>query len=99
MPTFWGPKIDKKGDQFFYQMSDFCKNCNPHSSYHTTAVGECLVDKPIWFAEICQLTMPDFGSQSMLSKGTRLLYGSAASCRSIQCYMYIKIYLNIGTMT
>ena len=27
-------------------MSDFCKNCNPHSSYHTTAVGECLVD--IW---------------------------------------------------
>ena len=45
----------QEGDQFFYQMSDFCKNCNPHSSYHTTAVGEYLVD--IWFAEICQLTL------------------------------------------
>ena len=30
------------------QMSDFCENCNPHSSYHTTT-GECLVD--IRFAE------------------------------------------------
>ena len=38
------------GDHFFYQMSDFCENCNPHSSYHTTTVGECFVD--IWFAEI-----------------------------------------------
>ena len=51
------------------QVSDLCKNCNPHSSYHTTAVGECLVH--IWFAEICQLTMCVFGSQSMLSKSTR----------------------------
>ena len=25
----------QKGDQFFYQLSDFCENCNPHSSYHT----------------------------------------------------------------
>ena len=25
-------------------MSDFCENCNPHSSYHTTAVGENLVE-------------------------------------------------------
>ena len=39
-------------------MSDFCKNCNHDSSYHTTAVGECLVD--IWFAEICQLTLVYF---------------------------------------
>ena len=62
-------------------MSDFCENCNPHSSYHTTAVGEYLVD--IWFAEICQMTLYVFGSQSMLSKSTRLLYGSTASCRSI----------------
>ena len=67
-------------------MSDFCKICNPHSSYHTTAIGECLVD--IWFAEICQLTMCVFGSQSMLSKSTCFLYGSTASCRSIQCCMY-----------
>ena len=29
------------------KMSDFCKNCNPHSSYHTTAVDECLVDTRI----------------------------------------------------
>ena len=36
-------------------MSDFCENCNPHSSYHTTAVGEYLVD--IWFAEIYQMTL------------------------------------------
>ena len=64
-------------------MSDFCENCNHHSSYHTTAVGEYLVD--IWFAEICQMTLNVFGSQSMLSKSTRLLYGSTASCRSIQC--------------
>ena len=55
MPNFWGPKIDKRGDQFFYQMSEFCENCNPHSSHHTTAVGEYLVD--IWFAEICQMTL------------------------------------------
>ena len=54
MPNFWGPGIEQKGDQCFYQMSDFCKNCNPHSSYHTTAIGECLVD--IWIAGICQLT-------------------------------------------
>ena len=49
-------------------MSDFCKNCNPHSSYHTTAIGECLVD--ILNAEIWQLTMCVFGSQSMLSRST-----------------------------
>ena len=59
-------------------MSDFCKNCNPHSLYHTTTVGECVVD--IWFAEICQLTMCVFGSQSQaLSKSTGLLCGSTAS--------------------
>ena len=45
-------KNRQKGDQFFNQMSDFCKNYYPHFSYHTTAVGECLVD--IWFAETCQ---------------------------------------------
>ena len=39
-------------------MSDFCENCNPHSSYHTTVVGEYLVD--IWFAEICQMTLVCF---------------------------------------
>ena len=86
MPNFWGPKKDIKGDQFFYHVSDFCKNCNHDSSYHTTAVGECLVD--IWFAEICQLTLCIFESQSVLSKSTGLLYGSTASCRSIQCCMY-----------
>ena len=64
-------------------MSDFWENCNPHSSYHTTAVGEYLVD--IWFVEICQMTLYVFGTQFMLSKSTRLLYGSTASCRSIQC--------------
>ena len=32
--------------------------------YHTTPVGECLVD--IQFAEICQLTLSVSGSQSML---------------------------------
>ena len=80
-------KNRQKGDQFFYQMSDFCENCNRHSSYHNAAVGECLVD--IWFAEICQLTLCVFGSQSMHSKSPCLLYGSTASCRSIQCCMYI----------
>ena len=28
-----------KRDQFFYQMFDFCENCNLHYSYHTTLVG------------------------------------------------------------
>ena len=32
-------KNRQKGDQFLYQMSDFCENCNSHSSYHTTAIG------------------------------------------------------------
>ena len=68
MLNFWGPKI-QKGDQF-YQVSDFCKNCNHDSSYHTIAVSECLVD--IWFAEICQLTLCIFESQSILSKSTGL---------------------------
>ena len=39
-------------------MPDFCENCNPHSSYHTTAVGERLVD--IQFAETCKLTLFTF---------------------------------------
>ena len=68
-------------------MSDFCKNCNHDSSYHTTAVCQCLVD--IWFVEICQLTLCIFKSQSVLSKSTGLLYGSTASCRSIQCCIYV----------
>ena len=80
-------KSRQKGDQFFYQMFDFCENCNPHSSYHTTAVGKCLVD--IWFAEICQLTLCVFANQFMLSKSTCLLYGSSAHCRFIQCCMYM----------
>ena len=84
---FLRSKKRQKGDQFFYQVSDFCKNCNHDSSYHTTAVGECLVD--IWFAEICQLTLCIFESQSVLSKSTGVLYGSTASCRSIQCCMYV----------
>ena len=30
---FFRSKNKQKGDQFFYQLSDFCENCNPHSSY------------------------------------------------------------------
>ena len=67
-------------------MSDFCENCNPHSSYHTTAVGECWVD--IWFPEICQMTLYVFGSQSMLSKSTCLLYGSTAMQIHTMLYVY-----------
>ena len=55
---FLRSKNRQKGNQFFYQTSDFCENCNPHSSYHTTAVGECLVN--IWFAETCKLTLFTF---------------------------------------
>ena len=58
-----------------------------HSSIYTAAIGECLVD--IWFAEICQLTSCVFRSQPMLSKSTRFLYGSTASCRSTQRCMYL----------
>ena len=32
-------KNSQKGDQFLYQMSDFCENCNAYSSYHTIAIG------------------------------------------------------------
>ena len=39
-------------------MSDFCENCNPHSSYYPTAIGECLVD--FQFAETCNLTLFTF---------------------------------------
>ena len=55
---FLRSKTRQKCDQFFYQMSDFCENCNPHSFYHTTAVGVCLID--IRFAEICKLTLFTF---------------------------------------
>ena len=55
---FLRSKSRQKGDQFFYQMPDFCENYNPYSSYHTTAVGEGLVDT--WFAETCQLTLFTF---------------------------------------
>ena len=37
---------------------------------------------------MCQLTLCIFESQSVLSKRTGLLYGSTASCRSIQCCTY-----------
>ena len=53
-------------------MSDFCENCNPHS-YHTTAIGEYLVD--IWFTEIGYVKwLCVFGSQSMLSKNIRDIF-------------------------
>ena len=37
---FLRSKNRQKGDQFFYQMSNCCENCNPHSSYHTN---------PLWW--------------------------------------------------
>ena len=52
---FLRSKNRQKGDQFFYQMPDFCENCNPHFLYHTTAAVECLVDNR--FAETCKLTL------------------------------------------
>ena len=52
--NFWGPKTDKTVINSSTKMSDFCENCNPHSTYHTTAIGECLV--VIEFAETCKLT-------------------------------------------
>ena len=39
MLNFLRSKKIQKGDQFFYQVSDFCKNCNHDSSYHTIAVA------------------------------------------------------------
>ena len=58
MTQFLRSKNRQKGDQYFYLMSDFCENCNPHSSDHTTAAGERLVD--IRFAETCKLTLFTF---------------------------------------
>ena len=48
----------KNRQKVINKMPDFCENCNPYSSYHTTPVGECLVD--ISFAEICKLTLCTF---------------------------------------
>ena len=59
---FWGPKIraknKQKGDQFLYQMSDFCENCNPHSSCHTTAIGNVwlIFDLQKHVNWLCKLT-------------------------------------------
>ena len=82
MLNFWGPKKDKKviNSSTKCLISVKIAILTPHII--PPAVGKCLVD--IWFAEICQLTMCVFGSQTMLS---RFLYGSTASCRSIQCCM------------
>ena len=52
---FLRSKNRQKCHEFFYQMPEFCENCNPHSSYHTTTVGECLFD--IRFAETGKLTL------------------------------------------
>ena len=57
-------------------MSDFCENYNPHSSYHTTAIGECLVD--IWFAETCKLTMFTFLKIFIGLKNGSLLHAQTA---------------------
>ena len=57
--TWWiSSRIDKKVINFFYQMPDFYENCNHHSLYQTTTVGECLVD--IWFVEAYRLTLFTF---------------------------------------
>ena len=41
--NFWGPKINVKGDQFFYQMPDFCENCHPHSFIPLLLVNVWLI--------------------------------------------------------
>ena len=71
---FLRSKNRQKGDQFFYQI---CENCNPHSSYPTTAVGECLVD--IRFAETCILTLFTFLKIVISLKNGSLLHAQAGS--------------------
>ena len=93
MPNFWGPKIDKK----VINSSTKCL-----ISVKIAILTPHIIPPPWWMFgwylicrnEICQLIFCVFGSQSMLSKSTRLLYGSTASCRSIQCCLLPNQYPN-----
>ena len=85
---FMRSKIGQTGEQFFYQMSDFCENCNPHSSYHTTTVCECLVD--IGFAGSCKLTLFTFLETFISLKKGNLLHAQTGSL-NMQFCMYMKV--------
>ena len=63
-------------------MSDFCKNCNPHSSYHTTAIGECL-----WFL-ICR----------NMSTGHVCFWKSNHAFKKHTSFVWIYSQLQIHTM-
>ena len=85
---FLWSKNRKTGDQFFYQMSDFCENCNPHTSYHTTAVGECLVH--IRLAETLKLTLFTFSKIFIGLKNGILLHAQTGS--NVYKLMYTTLH-------
>ena len=95
---FLGPKIDKKVINSYraYQMSDFCENCNPHFSYHTTgAVGN------VWLIFDLQkhvnwLRKLTFKRLFINFKNGGLLYAQTGSL-SIQFCMYYKVVTVSGT--
>ena len=72
----------RKGDQFFPQMSDFCENCNAHSSYHTTTIDEFSVH--IRLAETCKLTLFTFLKIFIGLKNGRLLHSQTGGL-SMRC--------------
>ena len=71
-------------------MSDFCENCNPHSSYHTTAVGECLVG--IAFAETCKLTLFTLSKIFISLKNEMRVYCMTNRQLSFVCRILLQNY-------
>ena len=84
-------KNRQKFDQFFNHISYLCKNCNPNSWYHTSAVGECLVD--IRFAETYKPTLFTFTFCCCLVQSIRF-----TRCPYMQAYMGTQIWLYLHTL-
>ena len=93
MLNFWVPKKDKKVINVWFLLKIVIL------TPHTTAIGECLVD--IWFAEICQLSMCDFGSQSMLSKHMSFvwIYSQLADPYNVVCRYSSHMQATVGKTT
>ena len=89
--NFGGPKIEKQVISFFYHCGKCLissENCNPHTSYHTTAVGECLVH--IRLAETLKLTLFTFSKIFIGLKNGILLHAQTGS--NVYKLMYTTLH-------